>query len=365
MTSSGSFAALDGSPTSSMAPPRHAPVVDVSGLHVTFSTPSGPTPAVRGVDLSVAAGETLAIVGESGSGKSTAVLGMLGLLHPRRSQVRMDALSFEGRELPADGSTGLSPMLGRRIGVIFQDPQSSLNPTMRVGAQIGEALAVHDQLSRAEIRRRVLDALDEVAVPDPVRCAAAYPHQLSGGMRQRVMIAMATIVEPSLIVADEPTTALDVTIQSQIVDLLLERQRTHGTAIVFITHDLSLVSGFADRTMVMYAGQVVEHDTTERVVSAPSHPYTRALIDAVPTLDSLTLEPIAGTPPNPRALPPGCAFAPRCPDVADRCATPPELVPVAAPVGRTPVAAVRCWAVDSVAGGGHGAAIEHPVGGET
>ncbi len=330
---------FDARPTATAPPRPHSPALDVTGLQVTFDTPSGPVHAVRGLDIAVRAGETLAIVGESGSGKSTAVLGMLGLLS-RHASVEVDEVSFEGTPLPRTGRRGLDSLLGRRIGVVFQDPQSSLNPTMRVGAQIGEALEVHDMLSRREIRRRVLAALDEVAVPDPQRCAAAYPHQLSGGMRQRVMIAMATIVEPSLLIADEPTTALDVTIQSQIVDVLRELQRRHGTAIIFISHDLSLVSGFADHTMVMYAGQAVERNTTERIVNAPQHPYTKALIAAVPNIDGGALQPILGSPPNPRRLPDGCAFGPRCPSVADACTTAPELVLVG---DGGDALGVRCW----------------------
>jgi oligopeptide/dipeptide ABC transporter ATP-binding protein len=328
---------FDASPTSTTPPPRHTPALEVNGLHVTFNTPSGPVAAVRGIDLAVSAGETLAIVGESGSGKSTAVLGMLGLLS-RHADVDVADVAFEGVPLATHGRRGLGGLLGRRIGVVFQDPQSSLNPTMRVGAQIGEALEVHDRLSRQDIRRRVLQALDEVAVPDPERCARSYPHQLSGGMRQRVMIAVATIVEPALLVADEPTTALDVTVQSQIVDVLRGLQERHGTAIIFISHDLSLVSGFADQTMVMYAGQVVERNVTERIVNAPQHPYTRALIAAVPNIEGGALQPIVGTPPNPRQLPDGCAFGPRCPRVADTCSTVPDYV-----VADGGVQAVRCW----------------------
>ena len=325
-------------------------VLEVTGLQVAFNTASGPVPAVRGVDLTVRSGETVALVGESGSGKSTSVLGMLGLV-PRSALVTAEALCFEGQSsLDPRSRPLLRNQLGRGIGVVFQDPQSSLNPTMRVGAQIGETLSVHQRLSKAESRQRVLAALDEVAVPDPERCFKAYPHELSGGMRQRVMIAMATIMKPSLLIADEPTTALDVTIQAQIVDLLLDLQRTHGTAIVFITHDLSLVSGFADRTMVMYAGQVVEHNRTDEVVDKPRHPYTRALIASVPTLDSVDLQPISGRPPNPRALPEGCAFAPRCPLAHDACEAPPALATrptdgltdglTEEPLG---IPAVRCW----------------------
>lgn len=318
-------------------------ILDVRGLEVTFATNSGKVPAVRDVDISVARGETIAVVGESGSGKSTSMLGLLGLFRGDVASVRTRSITFAGRDMAVEGRRNrLNHLLGREIGVIFQDPQSSLNPTARIGRQIGEVLRVHHRLGRAETRRRVLEALDEVGIPDPGWCARAFPHELSGGMRQRAMIAMATIGEPSLLVADEPTTALDVTLQSQIVDLLIDLQRRHGMAIVFITHDLSLVSGFAERTMVMYAGQVVEAGPTEQVVNNPTHPYSRALVRSVPTLDGNPLAPIAGRPPDPRALPEGCAFSPRCDHASDRCSS---HEPPIVQLGMTRRA--RCWlAVD-------------------
>ncbi|MGY6500700.1 MAG: ABC transporter ATP-binding protein [Acidimicrobiales bacterium] len=320
-----------------LRPADSTPVLEVEGLAVTFRSETDVVPAVRGVDLCVGAGETLALVGESGSGKSTSVLAMLGLIRADLAEVHADSVRFEGRTMSVRGRDALRTLLGRRIGVIFQDPQSSLNPTMRIGAQVTETLRVHEGLSRRVARTRAVEALDEVGVPDPEWCASAYPHQLSGGMRQRVMIAMATVGNPALLIADEPTTALDVTLQAQIVDLLLERQRTHGTAIVFITHDLSLVSGFADRTQVMYAGQVVEHNDGNAVVTDPVHPYTRALVQSVPTIGGDPVRPIPGRPPDPRQLPDGCAFSPRCAHSSDRCGTAPDLIVLPSGV------ASRCW----------------------
>ena len=209
---------------------------------------------------------------------------------------------------------------------------------MRIGRQIGEGLALHQGLSRTETRTSVLAALDEVGIGDPEWCASAYPHELSGGMRQRAMIAMATIGDPALLIADEPTTALDVTLQAQVIDLLGQMQREHGSGILFITHDLALVSEFADRIVVMYAGRIVESGSTETVINSPSHPYTRALISSVPVIDGPDVVPIAGHPPDPRALPPGCPFHPRCPDVQPRCSdAEPPVFHVA------PQHSSRCW----------------------
>ena len=238
-------------------------VLRVEDLYVSFRTTAGALHAVRGVGFEVGPGETVGLVGESGSGKSATALGMLGLFHQESATVEADTLEFESVNFANSGRRTLRGQLGRKIGVIFQDPQSSLNPTMRIGKQIGEALAIHAGLPRADVRKRVLHALDEVGIPDPPWCANAYPHQLSGGMRQRAMIAMATVTSPSLLIADEPTTALDVTLQAQIVSLLGEMQTTHGSGILFITHDLALVSEFTDRILVMYAGQIVESGQTE------------------------------------------------------------------------------------------------------
>ena len=314
-------------------------ILDVDELNVTFRTSAGPLHAVRGIGFEVAAGETVGLVGESGSGKSATVLGMLGLFHTQDALIRANRLDFESESLiGANRRSRLKELLGWRIGIIFQDPQSSLNPTMRIGRQIGEGLALHQGLSRSETRARVLGALDEVGIGDPEWCSSAYPHELSGGMRQRAMIAMATVGDPALLIADEPTTALDVTLQAQVIDLLGQMQRSHGSGILFITHDLALVSEFADRILVMYAGRIVESGSTETVINSPSHPYTRALISSVPVIDGPDVQPIAGRPPDPRDLPSGCPFHPRCVDVVPRCS---EAEP---PVFRVaPQHGSRCW----------------------
>ena len=314
-------------------------ILDVDELNVTFRTSAGPLHAVRGITFEVAPGETVGLVGESGSGKSATVLGMLGLFHTQDATIQAGRLDFESVSLLGPNRRSrLKDLLGWRIGVIFQDPQSSLNPTMRIGRQIGEGLALHQGLSQTETRTRVIAALDEVGIGDPEWCASAYPHELSGGMRQRAMIAMATIGDPALLIADEPTTALDVTLQAQVIDLLGQMQREHGSGILFITHDLALVSEFADRILVMYAGRIVESGSTETVINSPSHPYTRALISSVPVIDGPDVVPIAGHPPDPRALPPGCPFHLRCPDVQPRCEN------AEPPVFRVaPQHSSRCW----------------------
>ena len=314
------------------------PVLAVEGLTVSFRAVAGVVPAVRGVDLTVGAGETVALVGESGSGKSASVLGMLGLFHPDSAAVEADRFEFEDMTLSAGRREDLQDLLGTRIGIIFQDPQSSLDPTMKVGKQIAEVPRLRQRLDRSTVRQKVLDSLAEVGIRDPEWCASAYPHELSGGMRQRAMIATVMIAGPSLLIADEPTTALDVTLQAQVIDLLATLQEERGTGILFITHDLSLVSEFADRVMVMYAGTVVESGDTEAVVKHPSHPYTRALLESVPRLDGGQVTPIRGRPPDPRDLPSGCPFRTRCDHAHDRCeqVEPPTF---RLPSGQT----IRCW----------------------
>lgn len=297
-----------------------APILDVENLQVSFRTPSGRVDAVRGAGFSVGAGESVGLVGESGSGKSTTVLGMLGLFHTADATVEADKLDFESASLVGpDRESVLRRILGDRIGIIFQDPQSSLNPTMRIGTQIGEVLSLHRDMSRRNVRKRVLESLAEVGIPDPARSANAYPHELSGGMRQRAMIAMATIAHPALLIADEPTTALDVTLQAHVIGLLQRIQAIHGSGILFITHDLALVSEFADRILVMYAGRIVESGPTDAVIKNPTHPYTKALIASVPVIDGPAVRPISGRPPDPQDLPPGCPFHPRCGDATERC----------------------------------------------
>ena len=314
------------------------PVLAVEGLTVSFRAVAGDVPAVRGIDLAVGAGETVALVGESGSGKSASVIGMLGLFHPESATVEAERFEFEGTSLTAGKREDLRDLLGTRIGVIFQDPQSSLDPTMKVGKQIAEVPRLRQRLARSAVRQKVLDSLEEVGIRDPQWCASAYPHELSGGMRQRAMIATVMIAGPSLLIADEPTTALDVTLQAQVIDLLATLQEERGTGILFITHDLSLVSEFADRVMVMYAGAVVESGETEAVVKHPAHPYSKALLESVPRLDGGQVRPIRGRPPDPRDLPSGCPFRTRCDHAHDRCeqVEPPTF---RLPSGQT----IRCW----------------------
>jgi len=315
------------------------PLLDVRDLHVRFPTPDGPIQAVSGVSFSVSAGETLAVVGESGSGKSVSSLAVLGLLGGGR--VTAGSVRFAGEELVGADPERLRHVRGAEIAMIFQNPMSSLDPLFTVGDQVAEALRVHRRVSRRAAHARAVDLLREVGLPDLPRRARSYPHELSGGQQQRVMIAMALACEPALLIADEPTTALDVTVEAQILDLLRRMQRDHGTALLFVTHDMGVVAEMADRVLVMYAGQVVEQGPVADVLRDPRNPYTRALIESIPTPSTprdLPMPAIAGNVPHPSDLPGGCSFHPRCPSVLDRCATDdPPLLDLGP--GRTS----RCW----------------------
>jgi peptide/nickel transport system ATP-binding protein len=305
-------------------------VFSARDLRVSVRTRRGLASIVNGVDLSVDRGRTLAVVGESGSGKSMTMLAATGLTPPG---VDVDgSVRLLGTDLRAMRGRQLRAFRGRHVGFVFQDPLSSLNPLMTVGRQIGEAYALLKGRSRADARRRSVELLDQVGIPDPEQRVDSYPHQFSGGMQQRVMIAMALACEPELIIADEATTALDVTIQAQVIDLVTELQAKTGTAVIWITHDLSVVAGMADQVAVMYGGRIVEQAPVDDLFERPVHPYTRALLAARPRMgDRSPLAAIPGSPPSPLRLPPGCAFYPRCPARADaRCAT--ELPPLA-PVG--------------------------------
>ena len=313
-------------------------LLEVANLAVTFATAHGPLRAVDGVDLAIEAGEVVGIVGESGSGKSVASLALMGLIgFPGR--VAADRLAFAGRDL-----LGLAPAERRRIAgkdmaMVFQEPMTSLNPCFTVGFQIMEALAVHEGLGRRARRDRAVELLTQVGIPAPEGRLSAFPHQLSGGMNQRVMIAMAIACNPRLLIADEPTTALDVTIQAQILDLLLGLQRDRGMALILITHDMGVVAETAQRVVVMYAGQVVEEQTADALFNAPRHPYTAALLDALPerTAGRARLASIPGVVPGLGDKQAGCLFNPRCPLVQARCrAERPALE-------RGPVGAVRCF----------------------
>ncbi|MFJ2867255.1 dipeptide ABC transporter ATP-binding protein [Kitasatospora sp. NPDC087314] len=302
------------------------PLLAVRDLRVDFAGPHGPVPAVRGVDLTVRRGETLGIVGESGSGKSVTALSVLGLL-PHTASLH-GSVRLDGRELVGLPGKELAAIRGRRVAMVFQDPLSAFTPVYRIGDQIAEAVRIHQPVDKAAARRRAAELLDLVGIPAPERALDSFPHEFSGGMRQRAMIAMAIANDPDILLADEPTTALDVTIQAQVLDVLRTAQRETGAALVLVSHDLGVIAGMADRVAVMYAGRVVETAGVDELFAAPHHPYTLGLIGAVPRLDGRggPLVPIPGTPAPMADLPTGCPFAARCPLAEDRCsAAEPEL----------------------------------------
>jgi dipeptide transport system ATP-binding protein len=294
-------------------------LLEIRNLSVSFATRHGAFTAVDGFDLTLDHNEVLAIVGESGSGKSVAMLAAMGLLPPTAT-VSADRLAFDGADLLSMSANERRRIAGKDVAMIFQEPMSSLNPCFTVGFQIGEALKTHLDLKRAERDRRVVELLAEVGIPDPERRARAYPHQLSGGMSQRVMIAMALACRPKLLIADEPTTALDVTIQAQILDLLMRERRDNGMGLVLITHDMGVVAETADRVIVQYAGQQMETNATRELFADPHHPYTAALLAALPErANGRRLPAIPGVVPGPFDRPRGCVFSPRCAYVFDAC----------------------------------------------
>jgi dipeptide transport system ATP-binding protein len=298
-----------------MAPP----LLEIRNLSVSFATRHGAFRAVDGFDLALERNEVLAIVGESGSGKSVAMLAAMGLLPPTAT-VSADRMAFDGADLLSMNAHERRRIAGKDVAMIFQEPMSSLNPCFNVGFQIGEALKTHLDLKRAERDRRVVELLAEVGIPDPERRARAYPHQLSGGMSQRVMIAMALACRPKLLIADEPTTALDVTIQAQILDLLMRERRDNGMGLVLITHDMGVVAETADRVIVQYSGQQMEMNATREMFADPHHPYTAALLAALPErANGRRLPAIPGVVPGPFDRPRGCVFSPRCAYVFDAC----------------------------------------------
>ena len=300
-------------------------MLTVENLSVTFATQRGALRAVDHVGFSLAPGRTLAVVGESGCGKSVTSLAIMGLLAENaRTEGRV---MFEGRDLLALPKAERRKLRGGAMAMIFQEPMTSLNPAFTAGEQVAEALRVHEGLAPDLALKRAIEMLDRVRIPEPARRAAAYPHQLSGGMRQRVMIAMALACKPRLLIADEPTTALDVTVQAQILALLETLKRETGTAILLVTHDLGVVADYADDVLVMYAGRVAEAAPAQALFARPEHPYTIGLLGAAPRFSAPggKLANIAGTVPDLAAPPPGCRFAPRCPFVAPRCDTTPPL----------------------------------------
>ncbi|MFN2532226.1 MAG: ABC transporter ATP-binding protein [Pyrinomonadaceae bacterium] len=299
-------------------------LLEVKDLHTHFPTRAGLVRAVDGVSFYLNRGELLGLVGESGCGKSITALSIMRLIAPPGKTMRGEIL-FDGTDLLRLSDEDMRQIRGDDIAMIFQDPMTSLNPVFTVGEQIGEALRLHRKLSRRQAREAAIEAMREVAIPDPSRRISDYPHHLSGGMRQRVMIAMALACNPKLLIADEPTTALDVTIQAQILELLNELRQQRDLAILLITHDLGVVAEVADRVAVMYTGRIVEESAVEELFARPKHPYTEGLLRSVPKLTAEhvakaeRLETIEGTVPNPTDLPPGCHFAPRCPYRMPRC----------------------------------------------
>lgn len=316
------------------------PLLEVNNLQVTFETYLGSVKAVRDCSFFVNPGETVALVGESGCGKSVTALALMRLLAKTSSKIEGEIL-FEGENLLKKSSSQMCRIRGKDIGIIFQDPMTSLNPQMRVGKQIMEVLLTHTSISREEAKKRVLEMLQWVGISDPEKRFDLYPHQFSGGMRQRVMIAIALISNPKLLIADEPTTALDVTIQAQILELMKSIQNERQTSIILITHDLGIVAGMCDRVIVMYCGKIVEQGSVRDIYKNPTHPYTRGLLRSVPRLDMdkhKELIPILGTPPNLLNPPIGCPFTARCPHAMRICK---EKAPAVSTIstGHT----VSCW----------------------
>ena len=305
-----------------MSNSNSSPVLEINNLSVRFDTPEGDVQAVSELSLSVNKGECLGIVGESGSGKSQTFMAAMGLLAENGTST--GEVLFDGANLLKLNEKNLRAIRGNKIAMIFQDPMTSLTPHMRVGKQLTEVLIEHRGLSVPDAREQAIDLLSRVQIPEPERRFSMYPHELSGGLRQRVMIAMALLCGPEVIIADEPTTALDVTVQAQILDLLRAVKEQHNTAVVLITHDLGVVAGLADRVAVMYAGRIVEQGDARDIFYTPNHPYTCGLLSCTPRLDEAKTEKlttIPGQPPDLQHLPKGCAFSPRCCDVEECCRT--------------------------------------------
>ncbi|MGI9628795.1 MAG: ABC transporter ATP-binding protein [Longimicrobiales bacterium] len=297
------------------------PVLEVEDLVTRFHTDEGTVYAVDGISYSLYPGESLAIVGESGSGKTVGALSLLDLVPAPNGRIEGGRIVLDGKELTALPKSEWSRVRGKEISMVFQDPMTSLNPVMSVGNQMAEVLKLHLAMTKDAARARSVELLEMVGIPGAEARLRDYPHQFSGGQRQRIMIAMALATDPKVLLADEPTTALDVTIQAQIVDLVQGLQKQLGMAVVWITHDLALVAGLADRVLVMYAGRIVEAAPVSRLFSNPGHPYTALLLRSLPRIDDdgSRLTPIAGRPPDLSVRAPGCAFAPRCPLASDRC----------------------------------------------
>lgn len=298
-------------------------VLDVKNLQTHFYTRSGIVKAVDGVSFSVEKGKTLGIVGESGSGKSVTMMSLMGLIPNPPGKVVGGQAFFDGRDLLCLSENELRKIRGKRIAMIFQDPMTSLNPYLKISTQLVEVLTTHEKVSKHTAWKRAVDALDQVGIPEPDKRIECYPHQFSGGMRQRVVIAMALIAKPDLVIADEPTTALDVTVQAQILELLKNLQKETGMSLIIITHDLGVVAGMSDEILVMYAGRPVERGSADDIFYQHWHPYTAGLLKSIPRIDGgdNELYSIPGLPPDPSQLPAGCSFAPRCAHALDICST--------------------------------------------
>ena len=317
-----------------------AALLEVRNLRTTFTTAAGPVRAVDGVSWDIAEGETVALVGESGCGKSVSALSIMRLVAEPAGRIEAGEILYKGRDLLKLSEPEMRHVRGREIAMVFQEPMTSLNPVLSIGRQLTEGLEIHMNMAPAQAQACAVELLGMVGIPDPQRRLAQYPHHFSGGMRQRMMIAMALACNPSLILADEPTTALDVTIQAQILELMRDLARRLGVAMLIITHNLGVVARYADRVNVMYAGRIIEQAAAREIYANPRHPYTLGLLRSVPRLDEprrARLDPIHGQPPDLSRLPPGCAFAPRCAYRVERCSEAPALVEV----GRGHTSA--CW----------------------
>lgn len=321
------------------------PVLEVRDLQVSF----GPIRILRGVSFDLESGQTLGVVGESGCGKSMTGFAVMGMLPPG-GRISAGSIKLGGKELVGLHERELRQVRGEQIALVMQDPFTSLNPMMRIGHQIAEALMLHQKLNRKEAWKKSVEMLDRVGVPAPASTARRYPHQLSGGQRQRVVIAMAFACKPRVLIADEPTTALDVTLQAQVLRLLRELQETEGTAVMLISHDIGAIGSVSQRVAVFYAGRIIETGPALQVLRRSAMPYTRALLNALPQVGKDQLEAIGGQPPDLTSLPPGCTFRPRCPLAIEKCMAEPELIEI------EPSHAAACWRADEVK--------ELPVGAE-
>jgi oligopeptide/dipeptide ABC transporter ATP-binding protein len=300
------------------------PILEVENLHTVFHTPKGDVAAIEGVSFTVNEGEILGVIGESGSGKSVTSLSIMRLLKKGKTTVRPDSkIMFEGKDLLKLNDAEIRKIRGKQISMIFQDPLTSLNPVYTIGKQIGEVLRLHRGLEPKEIDSEIIRILTLVGISSPEKRLKQFPHQLSGGMRQRVMIAMALSCQPKLLIADEPTTALDVTIQAQILELIKELRSTLNLSIMLITHDMGVIADMADRVIVMYSGKIVESGPVEEIFKDPKHPYTKGLLQSIPRLDhnEKRLNTIGGSIPNPNSRPAGCNYYPRCPHAMEKCKT--------------------------------------------